>query len=680
MREKEMAFGISENTTSYFINNKIDLPRFQRKATWKDNDNFKLCISVFKGYPIGVIIVNEMGKQGKKYLLDGRQRRNALTTMYSNPVAVYSWAKKFVGFKDNTPEDEVKEKFREKISEYLQTEFDKATEDAEALQEALESEDEYVVEKTFDAGIQGENMHLLLDLILIVHSKFKKNNRFEGIFRFDKLIPIEDLEYSKIVGASYEVDPVKLKKYIKNRIDNDEVSQEEFSAHLKKRYKLDQKTSLKLDQYISDHWEYMEKCFETIRRTDEIIINARIGLIRLIDASPLDAQNIFSLVNGGGAKLTAEELLSARPYWNVPVENPSDSVRMEARSLYEFLNISIPQNIVRWDVCATVLSRIDKSHLVFSKFDLSDPKTKEANFTKKLTLGFKLISAVYVGGISSTSVKELENEQKYNINWDIDIEKFISNFNIVMELLYDCEYFKYMMSWKQSVMSLMGNSVALEFASLVYKNWIDLDKPTKGQAKVKELQKNAIILCDRLVYEYSCRIWSGSGDSRLARDLQSNDRFDVIETDEWYDVIDDFAKGKNASIYKGIIYHYYCLKKMRPILEGTGANAKYEVDHIYAQAQFDTVTTIDKALMESLGNKALLPKLDNISKGEKAINQLKSDTWLYDMVKTFTGIKEEDVDKYSDIVNIESLIESRIKDYKEVFSNQRISLLNSSNI
>ena len=674
-----MAFGISENTTSYFINNKIDLPRFQRKPTWKDNDNFKLCISVFKGYPIGVIIVNEMGKKGKKYLLDGRQRRNALTTMYSNPVAVYTWARKFVGFKDNTPEDEVKEKFREKISEYLQTEFDKATEDADVLQEALESEDDFAAEKTFDAGIQGENMHLLLDLILIVHGKFNKSNRFEGIFRFDKFIPIEDLEYSKVVGANYEVDPIKLKKYLKNRIDNDEISREEFSAHLKKRYKLDPKTSMKLDQYISDHWEYMEKCFETIRRTDEIIINARIGLIRLIDASPLDAQNIFSLVNGGGAKLTAEELLSARPYWNVAVEHPSDSVRMEAKSLYEFLNISVPQNIVRWDVCATILSRIDKSHLVFSKFDLSNPKTKEANFTKKLTLGFKLVSAVYAGGISSTSVKELENEQKYNINWDIDIEKFISNFNIVMELLYDCEYFKYLMSWNQSIMSLMGNSLALEFASLIYKNWIALDKPTKGQSKAKELQKNAIILCDRLVYEYSCRIWSGSGDSRLARDLQANDRFDVVKSDEWNMVIDDFAKGKNASISKGIIYHYYCLKKMRPILEGAGVDAKYEIDHIYAQAQFDTVTTIDKTLMESLGNKALLPKVDNISKGEKAINQLKADTWLYDMIKTFTGISEESVDKYSDIVNIESLIEFRIKDYKEVFNNQRISLLNSSN-
>lgn len=269
-----MAFGISENTTSYFINNKLDLPRFQRKSTWKISDNFKLCISVFKGYPIGVIIVNEMGKQGKKYLLDGRQRRNALTTMYSNPVAVYTWARKFIGFNDNTPEDEVKEKFREKISEYLQSEFDKATEDAEALQEALENEEALTVEKTFDAGIQGENMHLLLDLILMVHDKFKKSNRFEGIFKFDKLIPIDDLEYSKVVGGNYKVDPVKLKKYIRNRIDNDETTKEEFSAHLKKRYKLDLKTSLKLDQYLGDHWDYIEKCFETIRRTDEIIINA----------------------------------------------------------------------------------------------------------------------------------------------------------------------------------------------------------------------------------------------------------------------------------------------------------------------------------------------------------------------------------------------------------------------
>ena len=63
-----MAFGISENTTSYFLNNKIDLPRFQRKATWDERDNFKLCISVFKGYPIGVIIMNDSGAVDEKII------------------------------------------------------------------------------------------------------------------------------------------------------------------------------------------------------------------------------------------------------------------------------------------------------------------------------------------------------------------------------------------------------------------------------------------------------------------------------------------------------------------------------------------------------------------------------------------------------------------------------------
>ena len=133
-----------------------------------------------------------------------------------------------------------------------------------------------------------------------------------------------------------------------------------------KRHKLEIKAAQKLDYYVSQQWDYFEKCFETIRKTDEIIINARIGLIRLIDASPLDAQNIFSLVNGGGAPLTAEELLSARPFWNAEINNPSDEIRDAAKELYTFLKISVPANVVRWDVCATLLSRIDKSNLIFT--------------------------------------------------------------------------------------------------------------------------------------------------------------------------------------------------------------------------------------------------------------------------------------------------------------------------
>ena len=403
-------------------------------------------------------------------------------------------------------------------------------------------------------------------------------------------------------------------------------------------------------------------------------------MIRLIDASPLDAQNIFSLVNGGGTPLKAEELLSARPFWNVEITNPSEEIKIESQNLYKFIGISVPKNVVRWDACATLLSRIDKSNLIFNKFDFSDPKNKDSLFTKKLTLGFKLISAIMIGGINSNSVKELENEKKKAIDWNQDIEQFIKDFNTVMDLLYDCDYFKYLMSWKQSVMSLMGNSVSLEFAALVYKNWIQLGKPLKGQAKLKEFQKSAVILFDRLVYEYSSRLWSGSADSRLARDLNMpNERFKIVDTDAWDKLIDDFAIGTNAKVEKGIIYHYYCLKKMRPCYDGDGATAKYEIDHIYAQAQFDNVTTIDPVLKESLGNKALLPKLDNITKGSKSLAELRPYSWLYDEVMRVTGIKEEEIDKYSDIVNIQDLINLRIANVKSVFEHDRISLFNSSN-
>ena len=672
-----MAFGISENTTSYFINNKIDLPRFQRKATWKDTDNFKLCISVFKGYPIGVIIVNEMGP--KKFLLDGRQRRNALITMFNNPVEVYRWATKFIGIKANMAEADVKDRFSEKISEYLQSEFNKSTEEIEDA-DAMPEVDIDTEGRSFDAEVQTVNMHALLDLILLVHTKYAGTNRFEGMFKFNKIIPIEDLEYSVIVNGECMIDPSKLKKFIRNRIDNDEIEREEFINYLIKRHKLSTKDASKIDNYITSQWDYFEKCFDTIRKTDEIIINARIGLIRLIDASPLDAQNIFSLVNGGGAPLTAEELLSARPFWNAEIKNPTDEIKATAKDLYKFLGISVPSNVVRWDVCATLLSRIDRSNLIFTKIDFTDPKTTQSMFTKKLTLGFKLMSALYVGGISSNSVKDLENEKKAKINWDCDVETLVKDFNTAMDLLYDCDYFKYLMSWNQSIMSLMGNSVALEFAALIYKNWIDLGKPLKGYPKLKEFQKNAVILCDRLLYEYSIRLWAGSADSRFARDLASiSDRFKVVPYSDWENVIESFAQGNNAKVEKGIIYHYYCLKKMRPSYDGAGATAVYEIDHIYAQAQFNSVTTINPDLMESLGNKALLPKLDNIAKSDKTLAELRPHDWLYAEVKRVTGIKEEDVDKYSNIVYIQDLIDTRISDYKAVFNHDRTTLLNSTN-
>ena len=111
-----------ESIKTFITDRAIKLPRFQRKQTWDDKKNFQLCISIFKNYPMGVCILSVDEEKGRslRELLDGRQRRNALTLMYENPENIYTWARKFIGFKNNDQILDIHEHFMDKINEYLE--------------------------------------------------------------------------------------------------------------------------------------------------------------------------------------------------------------------------------------------------------------------------------------------------------------------------------------------------------------------------------------------------------------------------------------------------------------------------------------------------------------------------------------------------------------------------------
>ena len=49
---------------------KIVIPYFQREFVWSDQRVAHLADSIYKGYPIGVLIFYD-GDDGKKYVLDG---------------------------------------------------------------------------------------------------------------------------------------------------------------------------------------------------------------------------------------------------------------------------------------------------------------------------------------------------------------------------------------------------------------------------------------------------------------------------------------------------------------------------------------------------------------------------------------------------------------------------------
>src|SRR5271154_2973026 len=112
--------------------NSIKFPRFQRKQSWDEIKNFKLCLSVFKQFPIGTIIL-QIDKDENRLLLDGRQRTHAIKLMIQNPEIIYDWAKKFLGFKNSIKKDEIRNLFDSKVNLFLGDDHDDDDNDETSL-------------------------------------------------------------------------------------------------------------------------------------------------------------------------------------------------------------------------------------------------------------------------------------------------------------------------------------------------------------------------------------------------------------------------------------------------------------------------------------------------------------------------------------------------------------------
>lgn len=177
----------TESINSFVDDSQIELPRFQRKLTWTDEDNFKLCLSVFKGYPLGVIVLSK--DDDIKYLLDGRQRRHALNEM-RNPESVYDWSRAAIGFNLGVSEDELREQYWEFVDDYFGEEED---EDGSTIEN---QDSENVVDDRVGENIEteianssehaeDENLIRLLDLILTVHPKRARSSGLTKPFDFE---------------------------------------------------------------------------------------------------------------------------------------------------------------------------------------------------------------------------------------------------------------------------------------------------------------------------------------------------------------------------------------------------------------------------------------------------------------------------------------------------------------
>ena len=660
-----MSYNIETRSITEFVtDSKIKLPRFQRKSTWTAKQNFQLAISIFQEYPVGVVIINDEGHSS--WLLDGRQRRSALRDLRANPDLVYDWARKYIKFKSNQDIVELKNLFWDKIDAYLQQE-EQEEEDTMSVAEPEPQEDE-------DINIlrQREGLNTLLEIILMVHQKTVNGGKWERIFNeIDKLL--ERPPYAPKRNG-FVINPEDLRQFLldyKNKVGNPTIDNfiqymDDFGGAIKEGKEKE------FRKRVEQKWDDIEHIILIIAKSEQIISKARIGVILLKNVTPLDAQNIFSRINSGGTQLKAEELLSAKPFWNEKVTMVDAKMQKLVNDLYSRLGVELPQDgyVVRWDYGATLISRINDQHLIFEDYEKKNAM-QEIDLTQ-ITLGFKMMSAYFNKGVSAIVVNELEKNKQ--IKWGTSVDELIESINTVCEILLKSEFFKYLLSWKRPLYKLLGAAPTLEYLTILLLDWEDKGCPRVFSTEYNSFVRDAKVLFDRLIFEYCVGNWRGSGDSKMANHVKKwHERLDPMDTDSWTNLIKSACDGS----YNGqaidikhltpILCYQYALQKKQP---DNPLQETSEVDHIMPKAKLESNAMIPAAYRDALFNLELLPKGDNIQKKDKALNEV-SDSFLRQSISRYCDISIDDFDKYSDISNIESLKEVRLKMLLETFDTIR---------
>lgn len=688
-----------ESVKTFIEDRGIELPRFQRKQTWDEKKNFQLCISIFKNYPIGVCIINrEDGiKKGstKKYLLDGRQRRNALSLMYENPEYICMWGRKFLGLKNSMDDNALRETFDEKINEYLQAEDG---ESLDALQQSYEEQDVELDDldeqnsSGFADAISGfYGIDLLFQIIKICYKDYKHFSGFTSPYDFEKWIkslPYVDLDSKNV----YRLNGKKLKDFLREyrtHCDNNDIDymqdQNDFIDYTISRGNIDVPQNKseaeikdKIKQTINGRWQELQLRAGIIDKIEEIISESQIGLIEVQGFSPSDSQKIFGIINQEGVKLTAVEILSAKTYWNRRINNPYQEMQDAVSSLYKAMGINV-EGVYRWDIPATLLSRLGET-IAFKELSWNE----KTEFEKKLTIGFKLFAGLYQNGITKESIDDLGKNQ--TINWDTEAETVLQDFKSMFNIINGIPYFNFLKSWRATIMDLTSDAVAINFALIMLKDWRRKNKPTGSSVQTEKFQKNCFILWDRSIYEYICLQWRGSSDSKIANnikkldeDIDANGIFEPVPSENWKKILEEifesFTINGNSitqQLMKPLLYHMYCMRGI------SGPDTKYdiEVDHIIPQTVFEKTTFQNKKVIkDSLFNLGLLPKNENISKSNELLKNI-DDSWLISEVEKYEFIQKADFEKYSNVNNYHEMFKERKVIFDKIYGSIRDDLLN----
>ena len=655
-----------------YTSKSIQLPRFQRKNVWNDSRKFLLGISIFKNYPIGVSIIWIQNNQ--KWLLDGRQRRNAITEIMNNPMKMYEWATTALHYSIDDPDPKKagkrigkkadKDEFFKAFVSFLK-DFCESDDDLEESDDSIDSNspDYYLGEPCTSVSAIGNDYTIsdgyiqqLIDMLLLCNTN--KGNGFLDPFNFSKTLPNYRMQYMKKGSDSKKVDELLLTQFLcrycdtyMERGEGGRINKESFLTYMLSTQFLNDDESAEyaeISAEISRRWEKTILPALTIfSNYYDVFMKASIGIILVKDALNSDAQKIFNLINTQGVKLTQAEIMSSKASWNVVVENTSDETKEYVRKMYDAWEIPFNGEVVAWDYPAVFMDLLkaksgDQSCFFFSYQRDTANKNRIVYNTK--TIGFQILSAIYKKSIKKDDMDLLVQ----NVNdWGQEIGTLIEKLCVLFSTILDHPFFKLLdcyflkkdskqkngHNYGKSIQKLLTDAISIYFVVQLYlyadkRNY--LSSPSQKERQM--IKRNAFILFDRLVYECIKGQWSGSSDSRISSLLakpMDSDYFTPVSDDSWKALIQEINdKGtiegsaiKDQGKLEPLVYYIHCINE---VTSGNYENG-FDVDHIIPQDSFKrpSVQEKDKALENSLFNLELLPLEIN----RKKKNNLYDDIW-----------------------------------------------------
>ncbi len=405
--------------------------------------------------------------------------------------------------------------------------------------------------------------------------------------------------------------------------------------------------------------------------------HSQIGIITLINATPMDAQSIFSRINKGGTQLKPEELLSAKPFWNKQVYGCDDSVKRLIDHIYSLIGIPPCNDVVRWDIAATLIDRLERDR----EYPLLFGKRDDNLFIKRVTQGFKLLSTLMEKGCSNKHVLALEKKEHDDDNWQSRIDDYVEQLNMICALLHEDELFGTLSCLGCPMTELPGEGPTWEWIVTLFESWNQLENPKKGHSRENHLfRQRARIHFDKLLYEKLSGIWKGTSDSRMATNVRNwEQRIHTRVNDAlWENILESACHGIISSRstskkdLKPILYYAAALRGT----SGPMIGSQFDIDHIIPEAKLVENSQIPETFKDSLSNLTLLPWIENRRKNATLIKDL--DNLLREKAMFTCGIETPaELDLFSDCSRHDDIIRHRCAFFKKVFT-QRSRLLSQA--